>query len=683
MKTTWLTRDAVLQLTGWTTRTVERKVKNGVLESRLSSKAQNGKSIREFALRSLPHDAQKKALNAQLVAAFSPENAPAKVTPIDSPQGQLAFPDSSTRLEAYRDLTILSPDQDKEAQRRFAAVDALQQIMQRGRDKDRMWRPLSGVVLSTNLELENYIAKQHNMSRQTLLMWRKRLNERGYSALAGRTPGPAKGFSDFFDNRPELRSFAEKKYLSERLSIRMVHEALETECARRSIDPPCYETVRLYLSRQPEALKIIAREGEREYHDRCEMYVVKDYRAKIANDIWVSDHMTHDVFVRNDGFFPDEKEGAPLRPWLTAIIDYRTRKVLGWTWSANPSSDSINSAMRMALIHFGKPAECLYVDNGKDYKSLGRVNPISPQLSGALQRLEIASQHCQPRHPQSKHIERWFRTLHERFDVLWRPFYSGTSPKDRPEECDQQLAEHNKLLKAGQVEQSPLPLASEFVQAAALWITEYNAKHRHTGEGMDGKTPDELFNQQYPIGNRRLLKQEDIRALDELLRRRERRRVREGGCIFIHNHRYEPSDAASNAAMFHEIEHDVIVACDPANMGEAIACDLDGRYLATLQASKLLAHGPVSRDEVRASLRKRHLVRRALTDHVQNLIAASYARGERSELEHLRERAGLDGPIRVQRRRGVRAMQLPAVAAAPAAQVGYDHVADRFFEEAD
>ena len=500
-------------------------------------------------------------------------------------------------------------------------------------------------------------------------------------ALAHRTRKD-KGQSRYFENNPVLRSFAEKKYLSERLGYRSVHVAIVRECSQRKLDPPSYSTVRTYLDALPEPLKIYAREGERAYHDRCEMYVLKDYSKKLANDIWVSDHMTHDVFVRNDGFFPDVAEGAALRPWLTAIIDYRTRKVLGFTWCANPSSDSIASAMRMALIQFGKPAECFYVDNGKDFKSLGRVNNVSPELSGALERLGIASQYCTPRHPQSKHIERWFRTLHERFDVLWRPFYSGTSPKTRPEECDEELAKHKKLLKSGNVEQSALPLASEFVQAAAFWIAQYNAHHQHTGEGMDGRTPDELFNAQYPMEQRRLLNDSDIRALDILLRRREKRRVRQGGCVFIGvgggTHRYEPADPASQAAMMLEIEHDVIVACDPANMGEAVACDLDGHYIATLQASKLMEHGPVSRDEVRSSMRQRRLVRRAIKGYVENLIAASYERGEQSELEILREGAGLTAtPMRVQRTRALPA----AIAPMPAVKVGIDDMVNRFFEE--
>jgi hypothetical protein len=233
-------------------------------------------------------------------------------------------------------------------------------------------------------------------------------------------------------------------------------------------------------------------------------------------------------------------------------------------------------------------------------------------------------------------------------------------------------------MKSGAVDQSPLPLASEFVQVAAHWIATYNAQHKHSGRGMDGRTPDEIFDAEYPQSARQLC---DPRALDVLLRRRETRKVLEGGCIEINGQRYEPADAASSAAMTLDIERRVLIACDPANMGEAIALDLDGHYLATLQASKLMEHGPVSRDEIRASMRQRSLVKRAMKEYVGGLIARSYGRGEESELDLLRSNAGVVPMQRVQRARALPiTTEITRIAAAP---IGYDHVADSFFQEED
>src|ERR1035441_9172751 len=111
---------------------------------------------------------------------------------------------------------------------------------------------------------------------------------------------------------------------------------------------------------------------------------------------------------------------------------------------ATPSSHTISSALRVGIESFGIP-QILYVDNGKDYEKVGRID-FSPECSGVLVRLGIEGQYCLPRHPQSKLIESWFGTVRKRFDCLW-PSYCGPGPKDRPEQCMAALKEHQDFLK--------------------------------------------------------------------------------------------------------------------------------------------------------------------------------------------------------------------------------------------
>jgi hypothetical protein len=55
-----------------------------------------------------------------------------------------------------------------------------------------------------------------------------------------------------------------------------------------------------------------------------------------------------------------------------------------------------------------------------------------------------------------------------------------------------------------------------------------------------------------------------------------KRTLREGGCVEIYNARYEPADPQSAARLQLHNAKEIIIACDPMNLGEAIAFDLDG-----------------------------------------------------------------------------------------------------------
>ena len=121
------------------------------------------------------------------------------------------------------------------------------------------------------------------------------------------------------------------------------------------------------------------------------------------------------------------------------------------------------------------------------------VRALSPECMGVLARLGIYTTNALPYHPQSKPIESWFgNRLHKRFDQLWVNLYCGTSPATRPEGCDEALKQH-RLFMDGKRKSSPLPAASDFVGLARHFIQEYNTKLPHSGNGMNDRTPEEVF----------------------------------------------------------------------------------------------------------------------------------------------------------------------------------------------
>jgi transposase InsO family protein len=625
MEQHWITIRVVSDLTGWHPQYVRRLAREGQLQHRPSKSVRgNGRAQREYALSSLPVEAQLKFLKQPLLSG---PDCTALALRSDSNQSKL-FASLPEVTEPER--LNFSARQNAQALKRLEAIAPLVEFSRRSWGSRPTFRTIGGVAVRSMNSLAGFLADQHRVSARTLWNWYAQYRKLGYAGLVDRVRSD-KGKSRFLRAHPAVRAYLENKYLGERLSIRLVYQALLRDlrnlgpgCTR----PPSYSAVRSYLQQLPKPLLILSREGERQFQERCEPYLLTDFESLVPNQIWVSDHGQHDVWVRND-LFPGVSTNAAVRPWLTAIIDMRSRKIVGTAWSATPSSHTISSALRVGIESFGIP-QILYVDNGKDYEKVGRID-FSPECSGVLVRLGIQPQYCLPRHPQSKLIESWFGTVRKRFDCLW-PSYCGAGPKERPEPCIAALKEHQAFLK-GKRKNSPLPLASEFVATARQWIAEYNSQHPHGGRGMRGRTPDEVFNELLLPGQKRLIETPDV--LYALFWDRQRRKVSEGGCVQLYGERYEPADGESLAKLFLEIERDVLVACDPANLGEAIALDLDGRFLGRLRAQKLITRGPVSHEDIRASMRIRRTARKAIADYVTGLSVIRARAGDRSEISHL------------------------------------------------
>ncbi|MDR0584595.1 MAG: Mu transposase C-terminal domain-containing protein [Treponema sp.] len=96
---------------------------------------------------------------------------------------------------------------------------------------------------------------------------------------------------------------------------------------------------------------------------------------------------------------------------------------------------------------------------------------------------------CLPYHGQSKPIERFWRTLHEMFDKH-EITYVGSDTALRPEEM--------KVFQRGinGIKKFDMDLVPEFgtiKERIDHFMKYYNEQHHHTGQGMEGKTPVQVF----------------------------------------------------------------------------------------------------------------------------------------------------------------------------------------------
>ena len=219
------------------------------------------------------------------------------------------------------------------------------------------------------------------------------------------------------------------------------------------IGPTNRHAVNRVIQQITEEEKTYMRRGRKAWEAR---YMTKGIRKKpeTVNECWFGDHHQFDVFVLDE-------RGKPVRPWLTAWYDIGSGMLVGWCISLNPNSGTITEALVRAIAEkenspvFGAPLWC-YMDNGKDYRSKHfegdteteywmRRDPemlehMYARLTGlsVMKTLRIKAVHAKAYHGWAKPVERFFRTLEERYCRQLRG-YCGGKPEDRAENFDRAL----------------------------------------------------------------------------------------------------------------------------------------------------------------------------------------------------------------------------------------------------
>jgi putative transposase len=251
-------------------------------------------------------------------------------------------------------------------------------------------------------------------------------------------------------------------------------------------------TVRRYINSLPLSVISKYRDGRDAHKAKFEPYIERDYTKYKPMEIICGDYMTQDFLCR--------KGGRTLRAHLCAFMDMRTRLIVGWSLQENASGIGVIRSLQMAFQNYGLP-KSIYVDNGKEFKNhilcgdkwkLFRTK-IDPELldldAGILAECGVGVSFCQPYHGQSKTIERFWRTMHERFDKF-EISYTGSNTSDKPSDLDGIMTNVN-YLKKNDVES--IPAFEDIEKRIGNFMNWYNENWRHSGNGMNGKTPMEVF----------------------------------------------------------------------------------------------------------------------------------------------------------------------------------------------
>jgi len=629
-----LTLGQISALTGWTDAHTRLKCRAAKVTWR------KGRRPGEYALSLLPADVQAKHA----------EETRKGLAIVRATEQTLLLFASAPALQSPPRVAI-PEDLEDQARARLKAIEPYLDVQQQRKEGRRTEiRLAEGKIVRTMDEFAEYIGSQQNppVSKSAVWEWVVRFNKGGYAALADR-PRKDRDKSRFFEKHPAAGSYLQQKFLKEGLSREMAWEALCRDWRRIGEKglTPCYDTARNFLNALPEPLTVFAREGKQAHWSKCSPSII---RGKVpAMDWWISDHRQFDVMVHNT-LFSELTASKAFRPWLTLIQDWGSRSIVGFCFAPTPSSRTINSALRLAILGHGMPRN-FYWDNGEDYKKVRRdleAVTLSPEATSLLERdrVSFGVTSALPYRPRSKPIESHFSRWSKRYDMIWRAAYLGNKPGSCPESTRLAQKQHGDFMK-GKRADTPLPSDAEFIFAAIQWIHEFNEATRLPALGH--RTPNEVMEEQHPERNR---PQVNPRLLDILFWEREKRVVQAGGCVQLDGMRYEPTDESLFALDVKKGEQ-VMVLRDPYNLGEAVAADAETlQFIGELRIQEFIAqcpNGRFTRDQIKAAMRRERGLRRGYADYLAVLSAVASNQGWKTEREALMERAiartGTDGRL--------------------------------------
>lgn len=277
-------------------------------------------------------------------------------------------------------------------------------------------------------------------------------------------------------------------------------------------DAISYGTMRNYIKYDMTSVeKDKARMGAKEFKDTYSPYIIRGYDDIKAGQVWMSDGHDLEMMCYRGNKKKANGERYYGSPKLIVWIDVKSRLITGWTLSWTETTESIAIALKRGIEKYGVP-EQLFTDNGKAYKS--KILKGTDELDGIYASLGLEVSHALPYNAQSKHIERWFVDFKETFTKS-SITYKGGNISERPERMKSFAMD--KIAKGKILEQEELEAALEafinYKNHSYYALRRETGRKAHRGRGMNNRTPLEVFNEENPVEERKMLSDEKLRLL--------------------------------------------------------------------------------------------------------------------------------------------------------------------------
>jgi putative transposase len=430
-----------------------------------------------------------------------------------------------------------------------------------------------------------------SISTPTLYRWTKAFRQGGVDAVTpkwgtARSGSGSKALTPFEQDVARAFYLTTNKWTAGKVR-REMHRCYGTQASE--------QTVARYLASLPPYIVSFYRDGETKFKAKFLPYIKGNHRLYEPMEMVVSDHHNWDFLV--------ERDGQIFRPWITIFQDHRSRKVLSWSHSLYPSTQSIAEALYMMLVRYGSP-RVLHIDNGKDYRghylrgktvevtieNNGMSESAMVEIQGVLAGLGIRVIYALPYHGQSKPVERAFGTYAGDFAKEFES-YVGSNTVARPEETQLYYRRLNGK------EKKEVVVSYEAYKAAwEAYIEQWNATHHHRGDGMEGRTPNEEF-----FANWRTKRTVSPEYLEIAFAKTDARVVQKDG-IRIDNMEYWADELRGY------IGTSVLVKRTFAEQNRAMIFDLDGRFITYAEANYFYETGDLAKDNERVNSERKKIM---------------------------------------------------------------------------
>ena len=348
-------------------------------------------------------------------------------------------------------------------------------------------------------------------------------------------------------------------YLDQReRSIQICYDLTKKKFSEDDEIFPSYQAFKRKVKKIPDSVFLSSRKGTKATKDDLLPYIGRSTANLESNEIWQSDHKLMDVFVR------DENDHL-VRLWLTSWMDIRSRRIVGcFLRHGDPNTDTVLHTLHIAIKNTGRLPQQLYTDNGKDYKAKAGLRlDVPDSLASRLGIKKIIN--ALPYNGQAKMIERYHRTIDDRFAKMW-PSYAGKDAKERPEDL--------KDLPLNQI-----PTIAEFETAFFNWLEEDYHNRIHKGSDM-GDTPNNV----YAAHLSEIDEDINMEEINHIFMKRTSRTVQQNGV-----HVYEKDFWHENLVPY--IGQKVNVLTEYNDIQHALIETMDGKLICRAAASMIYMYG--------------------------------------------------------------------------------------------